>query len=238
MDSQHFRAALAAVTLQCFVKASTVQLLPDRCHGHLLLTNFGIISAAICFDVIVIAWQTESFLETRPEISIPKNRFAELVCGLAALQCCCVAGVCSSSVLVWQQWISSTSELLWQPLLCSVIQIINDELLGTSTLCTGKLSTSLTRTRHFSAASKARVNLRTATILLRPFQFLKWKICLWPWYSKVPSLSNCADWPSRLKSMPAIWNGLKVRNHDVPQPDTLTNGYWNPYAEELSRSIV
>ena len=49
---------------------------------------------------------------------------------------------------------------------------------------------------------------------------------IWPWYTRVPSLSNCADAPSRLKGMPQTWNGLKVIECKVQQPTSLLRGKW------------
>ena len=49
---------------------------------------------------------------------------------------------------------------------------------------------------------------------------------VWPWYSRVPSLSNCADWPSRLKKMPKQWNGLDVLTYEPDQPVSLAEGKW------------
>ena len=54
-------------------------------------------------------------------------------------------------------------------------------------------------------------------------------LCLWPWYTRVPSLSNCADWPSRLKEISEFWNKMKVIMHEVPQPLSLKSGLWNPF---------
>jgi hypothetical protein len=48
----------------------------------------------------------------------------------------------------------------------------------------------------------------------------------WPWYSRVPTKSNIADGPSRLKFPKSILNFKVVICNHVPQPSSLVNGIW------------
>lgn len=52
------------------------------------------------------------------------------------------------------------------------------------------------------------------------------ELSIWSWFSRVPTLSNCADHPSRLKKMPEIWNGKRVVEYSVVQPRSLRDGIW------------
>ena len=49
---------------------------------------------------------------------------------------------------------------------------------------------------------------------------------VWTWYARVPTLSNCADDPSRLVDLPKIWCGYPTTKVFPEQPTSLRDGIW------------
>jgi hypothetical protein len=52
------------------------------------------------------------------------------------------------------------------------------------------------------------------------------KLGSWIWFSRVPSLSNCADMPSRLQFWKDKFGRFEVLTDEFIQPSTLRNGIW------------
>ena len=52
------------------------------------------------------------------------------------------------------------------------------------------------------------------------------KLNSWIWYSRVPSKSNCADMPSRLKFWESMFGRFPVVTDEFMQPKTLRHGIW------------
>ena len=53
-----------------------------------------------------------------------------------------------------------------------------------------------------------------------------YKLMVWPWYARVPSFSNVADAPSRLRKLKPL-HGFELVEQVPEQPKTLRGGVWN-----------
>jgi hypothetical protein len=70
------------------------------------------------------------------------------------------------------------------------------------------------------------------TDIVRAIHSEELSLMSWTWYSRVPSLSNPADGPSRLDFDEAV-SKFHARIYDVRAPSSLLNAVWLEYMHGL-----